>query len=127
MPALLELLTREEDDMDKDQEPGLRREDVTPCHGCGKGLGHQGPVIYRVTVQQLFLDGQAIQELSAMETLCGSPQIAAVMSPVQDLASPTARWGPLLLCQECVLSKMIADAMEDAAPDQRDNMPPGAR
>lgn len=65
--------------------PGLKAREITKTI-TGTSVAEQGPVFYRVTVEQFVLDAKAIQRQHGLEQMLGSPAIAAAMGPDEDFA-----------------------------------------
>ena len=101
-----------------DKGPGLKQEDLRPCGLCGKGLMNSGiPLCYRITIDRLGFDHQAIKELAALETMVGS---ANVMGPNKDLAKPITDQYTALICEKCGSHKQVCmgELMERISPDE---------
>lgn len=86
--------------------PGLKREDIQQCMCCGKGVAAGGVVLYRVRVQQFGLDHRAIQRQHGLEMMLGSPALANVMGPNDDLAMALSEEVTKLVCGLCAAEKM---------------------
>jgi hypothetical protein len=65
--------------------PGLKAHEIGKTIK-GEGVGAQGPIFYRVTVEQCALDRSAITRQAGLEMMVGSPAIAAVLGPNEDVA-----------------------------------------
>lgn len=79
----------------------MKPEDLRPCALCRKGVMHTGlPLCYRVTVDRIGFDQQAIRQLAGLETMLGSVALARVMSPVSEVGKAISR-RELLVCEEC--------------------------
>ena len=65
--------------------PGLKARDIGKTVN-GEGVAAQGPVFYRVTVEQFALDMRAVERQRGLEMVLGNAAIAAVMRPDEDVA-----------------------------------------
>lgn len=65
--------------------PGLKAREIGKTV-TGRGVAEQGPIFYRVTVEQCGLDRDAIQRQAGLEMMLGSPVIASVMGLNEDVA-----------------------------------------
>jgi hypothetical protein len=65
--------------------PGLKAREIGKTIR-GEGVGAQGPIFYRVTVEQCALDWSAITRRAGLEMMLGSPAIASVMGLDEDVA-----------------------------------------
>jgi hypothetical protein len=74
-----------------DQMPGLKASQIgKTIHG--QGVASQGPVFYRVTVEQCVLDTSAIRRQAGLEAVVGSGALAAALGPDEDMAKIVQRW-----------------------------------
>jgi hypothetical protein len=87
----------------------MKARDIKPCAICGKGLMHAGvPLFYRVKVESMGVDLNAVRRHSGLEQFFGGRQLGAiladVMGPNPDIAKPMIEDQPaLLVCQSCAL------------------------
>lgn len=65
--------------------PGLKAREIGKTV-TGAGIAAQGPIFYRVTVEQCGLDRDAIQRQAGLEMMVGNAAIAAVLGPDEDIA-----------------------------------------
>jgi hypothetical protein len=66
--------------------PGLKANEIGKTV-TGRGVAEQGPIFYRVTVEQCGLDRDAISRQAGLEMMLGSPVLASVMGPNEDVAN----------------------------------------
>lgn len=59
--------------------------DMAQCATCNRMVGESGIFFYRVKIDQVVLDGPALNRHSGLEMLT-SPAIASVLGPGDDLA-----------------------------------------
>lgn len=85
------------------------------CSMCGRKILHAGlPLFWRVTVERFGIDMQAAQRQTGLAMLLGSPALAAVMGPDEDIAAPVMDPKVLTVCEVCVLKPWtIALALGD--------------
>ena len=102
-------------------KPVLRREDITPCALCGKGVMHTGlPLAWRFTVERISIDARAVRTQAGLETMIGNVAIAHVLSPVGDFGIELMKPVTLLVCESCANDlPIVAAAMENAERDIR--------
>lgn len=83
----------------------MKASDFKPCAICGKGVMHSGmPLFYRVKVETMGVDSQAVRQVHGLETMLGSVALARVMGPDPDIAKPVIEDQPTaLVCQPCAL------------------------
>lgn len=65
--------------------PGLKAREIGRTV-TGAGVAEQGPIFYRVTVEQCGLDRSAIQRQAGLEMMVGSPVLADALGPDEDIA-----------------------------------------
>jgi hypothetical protein len=65
--------------------PGLKAREIGKTI-TGVGVAAQGPIFYRVTLEQFAIDQRAVQRQHGLENLIGDAAIAAAMGPDEDVA-----------------------------------------
>ncbi len=101
--------------------PGIRREDIRPCDGCGEGLLNGGQIAaYRVEVTQYVVDRSAVQRQAGLEMMLGSASIAHVMGQDEEFLKAVSK-SDALYCQRCFIDpdKAVAEAWEDGGKHGR--------
>ena len=104
-----------------DKGPGLKQEDLRPCGLCGKGLMNSGiPLCYRITIDRLGFDANAIREQAGLEMMLGNAAIAHVMGTHADMAKPITDQYTALICEKCGSHKQVCmgELMERISPDE---------
>lgn len=92
---------------------GLKRREIQKCRICERGVMHSGQItFYRVTVEQHVVDLGAVQRLNGLEQVVGSPLLANVMGPNEDLSQPLDRPSTFLLCSECACTRNFAEVLD---------------
>lgn len=83
------------------KEAELRKH--TTCSLCEKKILSNGglPLFWRVTVERFGLDMSALQRQQGLSMLVGSPAVASVMGPNEDLAKPIQKPAVLTVCEKC--------------------------
>jgi hypothetical protein len=77
------------------------------CSACGKKVLAAGlPLFWRVTIERFGVDMQACQRQQGLSMMLGSPALASVMGPDEDLAKPVMDKVVATVCESCVLSSM---------------------
>lgn len=99
---------------------GLKRRDITPCAGCGRGLAKGRPLVYRLHLDRFALDQQAIQRETGLELQLGVP-LATVFSPDPEIAKHFVSH-TFLVCGDCIVSKPALVLVPDdgAREDQQE-------
>jgi hypothetical protein len=111
-----------------DKFPGIKHRELQPCALCDKGVGHGNyPLFWRMKLERFCVDVAAVRRQHGLETMIGSPAIAAAMGPDADVAKTI--YGPcqVLVCESCVLSHLpglfaIADDDTKRADTRRENL-----
>jgi len=107
----------------------MKRRELRPCDGCGKGLMHDNCIVfYHARVAQFVGDLRAIERAMGMEMLMhGNVALAEFMGPDDDLARKIVEHDSML-CLECATTKTVAELIEklnDSDPAQEtDLLPP---
>lgn len=70
--------------------PGLKAREIGKTV-TGEGVAAQGPIFYRVTVEQCGLDRAAIQRQAGLEMMVGNAAIAHALGPNDDIAKIISR------------------------------------
>jgi hypothetical protein len=101
----------------------VKRNEIQKCAGCGQGVMHDGNIaFYRIAVEHMVCDVGAIRRQAGLEMMMGSPVLAAVMGPDQDLAQSVGKPVTLLLCQDCGIGKIpvaqLLEKISDAAAEK---------
>ena len=86
----------------KQQAPPMRAADLTSCALCGKGVLHTGvPLFWRVAIQRMAVDRQAVQQAAGMETFFGGHVALARVFADPEIAAPFGEGRAILVCEEC--------------------------
>lgn len=81
----------------------MKQGELKKCSLCKKGIMNGGcPVFYRVEVERLCVDMSAVQRRHGLELMVGSPALAAVLGPNEDIAK-TIDKKQYVVCQDCAL------------------------
>lgn len=93
--------------------PGLKRKDLKKCACCDRGIMACGAAIFwRVNIEMFAVNMRAVERQHGLEMMLGSPALANVMGPDDDLAVriETGDSDPMLVCNDCML-KHLGPAM----------------
>jgi hypothetical protein len=83
----------------------MKQKDFKKCAICGKGVMHSGQItFYKVSITMMGIDLGAVQRQQGLEMMMGSPAIAQVMGPDEDLAKPIDKAADGIICSECAIS-----------------------
>ena len=82
------------------------------CAICGKGVMHNRMItIYRVKIDYLVVQLDAVRRQAGFEQMMGSPRLAQVMGDDRDMATVFGSVGGLV-CMDCAMNGCIASSME---------------
>lgn len=71
------------------------------CQFCGQPFGHTGlPFFWRVKLTRYGVDLDAIKRQSGLEMFLGSPELAGVMGPDEEMAKAIIE-KEVTICEEC--------------------------
>lgn len=87
--------------------PGLKASEIGKTV-TGGGVAEQGPIFYRVTVEQCGLDRDAIRRQAGLEMMLGSPALASVMGPNDDVAKILSRHVTFVGMQDFMILPLCA-------------------
>lgn len=103
------------------KRPGLKRKDITPCLVCGEGIAKAGPIFYRVGIEQMALDTNAIQREHGLEQMMGgNVAIAMALSPDPDLGVSLTEPTRGLVCMDCGTLHPMMLALDDGKDREDD-------
>lgn len=95
---------------DVDKLPGIKRREITNCALCGKGLAHNGAIMFnRVKVERFAFDYRQIRQLRGLEEFFGGGSPGAVLASVMGTDADLAKCmnpevGAKLVCDMCAFS-----------------------
>lgn len=80
----------------------MKAGDLRPCALCGEGLMKAGvPLFWTVTLQRMGLDLGAVRQVAGLEMMMGNVQLARLMGPDPDVATPFGEGRTILVCEQC--------------------------
>lgn len=81
------------------------------CSLCGKKVGETGlPLFWRLTVDRFGVDMRAVQRQTGLAMMLGSPVLAGVMGPDEDMAKPVMQPVVLTICETCAVERSLPAA-----------------
>lgn len=93
----------------------MKQDEIKACAQCGKGVMHTGlPLFWTVTIRRYGVDLNAVRRAVGLEMFMGSPQLAAVMGPDEDIAKPIGDCVSLLLCESCAVESYPIAALAES-------------
>lgn len=103
---------------------GMRAGDLERCGGCGKGLMHTGmPLFWRVRIERMGIDRNALQRVHGMEQYFGGTAGAAVaiarVFEDPELANPLGDGHTILLCEDCAIESQHLPTLNERAAEAR--------
>lgn len=82
------------------------------CDLCAKKIGHSGlPLFWKVTIERFGVDMGAIRRQSGLAVMLGSPTLASVMGPGEDMAQPVMEPKVLTVCEPCAIAAKLPVAV----------------
>lgn len=95
---------------------------LSTCAVCGKKLLHAGlPLFWRVTIERFGIDIGAVRRLDGLAAMLGSPQLASIMGPDEDMAKPVMDSVRLVMCDPCAVERDLpVAALGEIGADQAD-------
>lgn len=85
-------------------ETELRK--AATCALCRRKIGASGiPLFYRVTVERHGVDVQAVQRQTALGAFLGSPALASVMGPDEQMTVSMMEPAAITVCEPCSTEK----------------------
>jgi hypothetical protein len=94
--------------------PGLKEKELresATCSLCTRPIARYGPIFYRVRIEQIALNVSAIHRRDGLSAFLGSPVLARVMGPDEDLAKVMDS-ATLSICLECLGSADLGRMIE---------------
>lgn len=88
---------------------GIKRKDLKMCACCGRGMMACGAAIFwRINIEMFAVNVRAVQRQHGLEMMLGSPALANVMGPDDDLAVRVDEGTsePMLVCNDCMLNNL---------------------
>jgi len=84
----------------------VKQTDFKPCALCAQGVMHTGiPLFYRVSIQRFGVQLDAVRRQAGLEIMLGgNAQLANVMGPDEDMATPIGEAVELLVCETCAMT-----------------------
>lgn len=83
----------------------------TDCTFCGNKIGSTGlPVFWTAKIQRHMVDLNAIKRQDGLAQMIGSPALAGVMGPDEEMTKPMGEWD-VTVCEDCA-SKMFYQLLE---------------
>ena len=81
----------------------MKHRDFKPCALCGKGMMHAGHILFcRVSIERFGVHADRVKRAHGLELMMGSPALANIMGPDEDLAKVIDSQQDLLVCGSCL-------------------------
>lgn len=82
------------------------------CSLCEKPICSNGlPLFWRVRIERFGIDATAVRRQTGLAMMLGSPSLAAVMGPDEDMAIPVMEPATLTVCELCACERALPIAM----------------
>lgn len=95
--------------------PSVKRDEIQKCTGCDRGVMHSNQITFeRVTLERFLVMTDAVRRQHGLELMIGSPAIAAVLGPDEDLAKRVGDADQVWLCDQC-LTMTVGELIERLA------------
>lgn len=96
----------------------MKRNEIQSCVACGKGIMHDNSIVfYRLRIRYMVADLGALQRAHGAEMMMGSPALAAVLGPDEDLAKVVSDHD-VFVCLECIHTPLAS--IIETIPDEDD-------
>jgi hypothetical protein len=81
---------------------------------------HTGiPLFYKVTFSRMAIDMKAVQRQNGLEQMMGgASELASVMGPNEDIASPIDRKDTVLICEDCSCKPVVLAEIAERVANQ---------
>jgi hypothetical protein len=97
----------------------MKQEEIKKCAHCKQGVMHTGlPLFWRISVERFGIDMQAVQRQHGLELVTGSPVLARVLGPDEDLATPVMDKKEFILCEACSSTPILV-ILEEIQDDEK--------
>ena len=94
---------------DNKKLPGMKEEELRKhctCRICKEKIGQKViPCLWKIHAERHVIDGRAIKAHAGLEAIVGSPMIASVMSPNQDMTQCMSSMD-VMICDECIIERL---------------------
>lgn len=99
----------------------MKRDDIKPCILCGEGVLHDNNLtFYRIKLTRMIVDVGAVNRQAGLEMMVGSPAIANIMGPDEDLAQPIMEEIDVLVCEPCAYSPNLLAQIMEKVPEEEE-------
>lgn len=96
----------------------MKREEFKNCAFCRKGIGNNGCIdFYVMQLKYMVIDPGAVLRQSGLETILGSPALAQVMGPQEDLAVIASEVKGIVICANCAEEPNLLSAVMECTDD----------
>ncbi|MBI5205418.1 MAG: hypothetical protein HZA11_10925 [Nitrospirae bacterium] len=103
----------------------MKRKDIKKCAVCGKGVMHTGlPLFWAISVQRFGIDMSAVHKQAGLEMMLGSPVLASIMGPDEDLAKHVMEKIEVILCEECIDTRIpiLIERLEEKRESEQERI-----
>lgn len=98
----------------------MKKTELEKCISCDKGMGHDRAIaFYQLTVQRMLIDRRAVERQHGLELAMGSPALASIMGPDEDIAVPVGGAEKFLVCDECAMDPQILAMLDEKAAQRK--------
>jgi len=95
------------------------------CGLCHEKIGKSRlPLFYRVRVERWGIKADAVQRKTGLEMMLGSPALASVMGPDEDMAVEVMEPVTLTVCESCAYEQEIIRCALDASEKRDESVEP---
>lgn len=99
------------------KESELRK--YATCSACQKGIGHTGlPLFWRVTIERFGVNVHAARRQDGLAAHLGSPLLASIMGPDEEMTMPMMDAITLSLCETCALQSPPIAALTECGAEK---------
>lgn len=82
---------------------------------------HSGDFLfYRIKIERFGVDIKAVQRQHGLELMTGSPALAHILGPDEDIAIPVDEPDEALVCDECAMETMPLAALHERIANKKE-------
>lgn len=98
---------------------GMRERELraaVKCGACGKPFGHtRSPLFWRLTIARYGVRTDALQRQDGLAAMVGSPVLAAILGPDEEMAQLVMKPVTVTICEGCALSPQVLAIIAEGA------------
>ena len=97
----------------------MKKQELKKCGICNKGVMHNGSFIfYKISLQRFIINAKAVQRQHGLEMMLGSPALANILGPDEDIAKPLSEKATALICDSCAMEQNMLAVIDERIRDE---------